>query len=220
MGIVKDHIIVDADLRRRITDRFIAAGIGDIPDRAVHELGSVELPGAGVVALHLCHAADAILLDDFDQVVLITRMNNPGAGLLALPGGFLDALNGGVEDPVAAARREAVEETGIEGGLLQGVDAVPVGVRLYDRPFDIRVAWNNLPGTNIRQGEVFGVSTQGFCFKLPGDLRDLRLQAGDDAKAVQVARISALRAEQFAVPDHLPLILLARDTVRAGAVEG
>ena len=211
MTIVKDHMIVDAALQRQIADRFIAAGIGDVPGRAVHDLGSVEVPGAGLVALHLRHAADAILLDDFDQVVLITRMHNPGVGLLALPGGFLDTVHGAVEDPLEAAIREAVEETGIDEGLLRRGAGVPVGRRLYDRPFDIRVAWNNLPGTQIRQGDVFGVSTQGFRFKLPGNLRDLTLQAGDDAKAVQVAKISSLQGCQFAVPDHLPLILLARD---------
>ncbi|GLR68703.1 hypothetical protein GCM10010909_33850 [Acidocella aquatica] len=211
MEAVKDHMIVDAALQRQITDRFIAGCFGDIPSHAVHDLGRVSLPGTGDVALHLRHAADAILLDEYGQVVLITRLHHPGAGLLALPGGFIDEVDGGVENPLDAAIREAVEETGVDERLLREGTAGPVGRRLYDRPFDIRVAWNNLPGTSIRQGDVFGVSTQGFCFRLPGDLRELPLQPGDDAKAVQVAEIMSLRASQFAVPDHLPLIRLARE---------
>ncbi len=216
MEAVKNHMIVDAALQRHITDRFIAGRFGDIPSHAVHDLGRVRLPGAGDVALHLRHAADAILLDDFGQVVLITRLHHPGAGLLALPGGFIDAVDGGMENPLEAAIREAVEETGVDEGLLRGSAAAPAGHRLYDRPFDIRVAWNNLPGTSIRQGDVFGVSTQGFCFRLPGNLRDLPLQAGDDAKAVQVLEIASLRESQFAVPDHLPLIRLAREMPEPG----
>ncbi len=216
MEAVKNHMIVDAALQRHITDRFIAGRFGDIPSHAVHDLGRVRLPGAGDVALHLRHAADAILLDDFGQVVLITRLHHPGAGLLALPGGFIDAVDGGMENPLEAAIREAVEETGVDEELLRGSAAAPAGHRLYDRPFDIRVAWNNLPGTSIRQGDVFGVSTQGFCFRLPGNLRDLPLQAGDDAKAVQVLEIASLRESQFAVPDHLPLIRLARKMPEPG----
>ncbi len=211
MSVVKDHMIADAGMQREITERFIAGGFGDVPGQAVHELGRVSLPGAGEVRLHLRHAADAILLDDFGQVVLITRLHQPGAGLLALPGGFIDEVDGGVESPLAAAIREAVEETGVDEGLLRGMAARPVGHRLYDRPFDIRVAWNNLPGTSIKRGDVFGVSTQGFCFRLPGDLRDLPLRPGDDAKGVGVMKIESLAASQFAVPDHLPLIWLARE---------
>ena len=215
MSIVKDHMIAGAALQREITDRFIAGCFGDNPSHAVHDLGHVNLPGAGDVALHLRHAADAILLDDFGQVVLITRLHQPGAGLLALPGGFIDDVDGVVENPLDAAIREAVEETGVDERLLRGVAGVPVGHRLYDRPFDIRVAWNNLPGTSIRQGDVFGVSTQGFSFRLPGNLRALPLQAGDDAKAVQVMKIAQLRAGAFAVPDHLPLIRLAQEMTGA-----
>jgi ADP-ribose pyrophosphatase YjhB (NUDIX family) len=211
-------MIIDAALQREITARFIAGGFGDVPRHAVHHLGHVTLPGAGAVALHLRHAADAILLDDFGQVVLITRLHQPGAGLLALPGGFIDEVDSRVESPLDAAIREAVGEAGVDERLLREVSGVPVGRRLYDRPFDIRVAWNNLPGTSIRQGDVFGVSTQGFCFRLHGNLRTLPLQAGDDAKAVQVAEITQLKAGALAVPDHLTLIHLAREMAGMGRI--
>jgi hypothetical protein len=47
---------------------------------------------------------------------------------------------------------------------------------------------------------------------LAGDLADMRLQAGDDAKAVRVASLAALRPDWFAVPDHLAMIELALRT--------
>jgi ADP-ribose pyrophosphatase YjhB (NUDIX family) len=58
-------------------------------------------------------------------VVLITRTHNPGAGLLALPSGFIDAVNGRVERPLIAAMREAVEETGIKKVFLKGRVLIP-----------------------------------------------------------------------------------------------
>jgi len=201
-------MVVDAGVQREIVSRIIALGLGDVPDRAVHGLGMLRLPDGRESPLHVRHAADAILLDEFGQVVLITRRHHPGAGKLALPGGFMDEVDGVVEAPLVAARREAVEETGILATLLAS-HGVAVGHRRFDRPFDIREAWNNIPGTSINLGELFGVSTQGFCFKFKENLADIALQAGDDAAAVKVLRIAALRAEMFAVPDHLEMILEA-----------
>jgi 8-oxo-dGTP pyrophosphatase MutT (NUDIX family) len=201
-------MVVDAGVQREIVARIVAQNLADVPDQAVHGLGLLRLPDGREVALHVRHAADAILLDGFGQVVLITRKHHPGAGKLALPGGFIDEVDGVVEAPLVAARREAVEETGILDTLVAS-GGVPVGHRRFDRPFDIREAWNNIPGTNIKLGELFGVSTQGFCFKFKESLAEIALQAGDDAAAVQVLRIAALRAEMFAVPDHLEMILEA-----------
>jgi ADP-ribose pyrophosphatase YjhB (NUDIX family) len=199
-------MVVDPALRRAIVQRIVAGRFGDVPGRAVENLGVVALPDGGQVALHLRHAADAILLDACDQVVLITRVHNPGVGRLALPGGFLDMIGNAVEHPLRAAMREAAEETGIEEDWLTRLGAAAVGARRYDRPFDIREAWNDIPDTAIRKGDLFGVSTQGFRFRLPGDLRDIQLRAGDDAAAVRVMKIADLSAGLFAVPDHLEMI--------------
>jgi 8-oxo-dGTP pyrophosphatase MutT (NUDIX family) len=206
--IIKEHMVVDPAVQREIVARIVAQNLGDVPDQAVHGLGVLRLPDGREVALHVRHAADAILLDGFGQVVLITRKHHPGAGKLALPGGFIDEMDGVVEAPLVAARREAVEETGILAASL-AEQGVPVGHRRFDRPFDIREAWNNIPGTNIKLGELFGVSTQGFCFKFKENLADIALQAGDDAAAVQVVSIAGLGAKMFAVPDHLEMILEA-----------
>jgi ADP-ribose pyrophosphatase YjhB (NUDIX family) len=209
MDLIRDHMLIDPDLQQSIVRRILAGNFGDTPANAVEYLGLVDLPDGHGIPLHLRHAADAILLDGHNQVALITRIHNPGAGLLALPGGFIDTVDGAVEIPLHAAIREAAEETGIDPTWLSQIGATPVGPRRYNRPFDIRQAWNNLPGTNIKKGDFFNVSTQGFRFKLPGNLRDLPLHAGDDAAAVRILQIPNLTPALFAVPDHLEMILTA-----------
>lgn len=57
-------------------------------------------------------AVDIALFNDSGALLLIARKNPPYG--LALPGGFVDIG----EDPLAAARRELREETGIECGVL------------------------------------------------------------------------------------------------------
>jgi ADP-ribose pyrophosphatase YjhB (NUDIX family) len=209
MAIIEDYMIVDERLRAEIIARVLAGNFGDQPDRIVHELGNISLPDGKTVPLYLRHAADAVMIDDCGQTVLITRSHNPGRGKLAIPGGFLDATDGGVESSLDAAMREAVEETGISVAVLREAVASPLGPRRYDRPFDIRAAWSDLAGTNIRKGDFFVVSTRGFRFRIAGDLRKAALQANDDASAVHVIRLDQLAPEQFAVPDHLEMIRAA-----------
>jgi len=103
------------------------------------------MPDGREVPVHLRHAADAVVLDDSGHVVLITRKHNPGAGLKALPGGFMDPVQGSggaivAEKAATAALPEATEETGIGKQLLETAQVIPLGHRSYNRPFDIRVA--------------------------------------------------------------------------------
>lgn len=211
---IKDDMLIDPSLQKDIIGRAVEGSFGDNPNRAVHSLGSVKMPGGREVAVHLRHAADAVLLDNFGHVVLITRKHNPGAGLKALPGGFMDPVKGTggaivAEKSAAAALREAREETGINKRLLEGAQMVPVGQRSYNRPFDIRVAWGDMQGTDIKKGDFFAVSTQAFCVKTQQDLSHVLLKAGDDARAVLVARVSTLTPEEFGIADHLALIRAA-----------
>jgi len=208
-------MLIDPTIQREIISRAIDGKFGDNPNQAVHSLGSVKMPDGREVPVHPRHAADAVILDDFGHVVLITRKHNPGAGLDALPGGFLDPVPGSggaivAEKAVTAALREAVEETGISKQLLDGAKVMPVGNRSYDRPFDIRVAWGDMPGTDIKTGDLFAVSTQGFCVKTTQDLSRASLKAGDDAKHVVVATISSLTPDEFGVADHLAMIQAAK----------
>jgi NADH pyrophosphatase NudC (nudix superfamily) len=64
--------------------------------------------------LNAAAAAAAILVAD-DQVLLTIRARDPGAGLLDLPGGFIDPG----EDVESGLRRELIEELGIEVKHLQ-----------------------------------------------------------------------------------------------------
>jgi hypothetical protein len=114
------------------------------------------------------------------------------------------------EKAATAALSEATEEAGISQRLLEGVRVIPFGHRSYDRPFDIRMAWGDMPGTDIKKGDLFAVSTQGFCVKTPQDLSHLSLKAGDDAEHVLVAKISSLTADEFGVADHLAMIRAAQ----------
>ncbi|WP_297372418.1 NUDIX domain-containing protein [Acidocella sp.] len=207
MEIIRDHMLIDPALCAEIIARAVAGGFGDNPSAATHELGLVRLPDGSARRAWAVHAADAVVLDERGQVALITRLHNPGRGKRALPGGLLDELPGGeVERGEDAARREAVEEVWFPPQLLARARAVPLGPRLFERPFDVRAAYNDFPGRPIRRGEFFTVSTQGFCLRVPGDLRDLALMAGDDATNVHVCAVAALTPDAFAVPDHLTMI--------------
>jgi hypothetical protein len=66
-----------------------------------------------------------------------------------------------------------------------------------------------MPGTDIKKGDFFAVSTQAFCVKITQDLSRVSLKAGDDAKAVLVATVSSLTPDEFGVSDHLPMIQAA-----------
>src|ERR1700683_155411 len=193
---IKDNMLIDPSMQQEIIRRAVDGNLGDNPKQAAHSLGTLEMPDGKEVAVHLRHAADAVILDDFGRVVLVTRKHNPGAGLKALPGGFMDptqGINGAIvaEKAATAALREATEETGISKRLLEEAQTIPLGHRSYDRPFDIRVAWGDMPGTDIKKGDFFAVSTQGFCVKTTQDLSEVFLNAGDDAEHVVVVKISS-----------------------------
>jgi hypothetical protein len=78
------------------------------------------------------------------------------------------------------------------------------------------VAWGDMPGTDIKKGDFFAVSTQGFCVKTTQDLSKVFLKAGDDAKGVLVAMISSLTPNEFGVADHLPIIQGAQVVAHEG----
>jgi 8-oxo-dGTP pyrophosphatase MutT (NUDIX family) len=202
MHYIENHQIIDPTLQRAIITRILRDHDPNPIVGPAEYLGPFTLPDGKTVQLCLRHAADAILLDDLGQTILINRRNNPGIGKLAIPGGFID----GDETVDAAARREAIEETGISPNLIAGAKTLTITPRLYNRPGDIRIAWNDLPGTRIKQGDIMMVPTQGVCLKLPGDFTQLPLKAGDDAGAVHVAKIRDLTPEQFGIGDHLPML--------------
>jgi hypothetical protein len=78
---IKDNMLIDPSMQQEIIRIAVGGNFGDNPKQAVHSLGTLEMPDGKEVAVHLRHAADAVLWDDFGHVVLITRKHNPGAGL-------------------------------------------------------------------------------------------------------------------------------------------
>jgi 8-oxo-dGTP diphosphatase len=75
-------------------------------------------PACGWIYFADPKVAVAILVQKDGQVLLVRRANDPRRGLWTLPAGFVDAG----EDPVWAAEREALEETGLQvhiGALLE-----------------------------------------------------------------------------------------------------
>lgn len=201
-----DHMLADKNVQAQIMARCQAIHVPDDPASVANDLGLLDLPNRTRTRVWMVHAADTVLLDEHDQVALITRLHNPGRGKLALPGGLLDITKEGLESSLTAALREAIEETSISSQLLLKANITKLGHRRTVRPFDIRQAWNNLPGTPVRKGELFTVSTLGFCARLAGNLREIPLQAGDDAGSVEILQATDISQESLAVPDHLAFI--------------
>jgi 8-oxo-dGTP pyrophosphatase MutT (NUDIX family) len=223
MNIIENRMVVDQTTQSAIITRVLAWSEGAHPAAPNHRLGDITLPDGRTVRLHVRHAVDAIIVDSFDQVALIRRRNPPSVGLLATPGGMLDPIDGRVETDVEGALREAGEETNISTAVLMEAQIDAIGTRNYARPFDIREAWHDIQGTDIKKGDLFAVSTRAVRIKVAGNLQHIYLKAGDDAilKDEQgadvnvpykmVYRIADLTPDQFGASDHLPMILAARD---------
>jgi ADP-ribose pyrophosphatase YjhB (NUDIX family) len=64
--------------------------------------------------------AVAVLIQKDESVLLARRANTPRRGLWTLPAGFVDAG----EDPVEAAERECLEETGLQVQVTGLVDVI------------------------------------------------------------------------------------------------
>jgi hypothetical protein len=116
---VKDHMLVDPVLQQKIARRAQAGNFGAAqPGHAVNPLGSIALSDGKYVSVYLRHAVDPVLIDDFGHVVLITRRNNPGAGLEATRKAILGAatfeprLNFQVPEPMQVC---ATSSSGVAG---------------------------------------------------------------------------------------------------------
>jgi len=203
---IEDHMIVDPALRTRLVALVLGAGLADDPGMTCSFIGRVALPDGTECGLFVRHAADAVLTDAGGNVVLITRVNPPAAGRLAIPGGFLDVVGGVCEDVVTAARRELGEETGIAAEIIAAAALQGVGWRRYDRPFDLRMAWSDIAGTGIRKGDIFMASTQPVYLRTAMDLTRVALAAGDDARAAWVMKIADINNDTFGIPDQRRMI--------------
>lgn len=75
-----------------------------------HEERSIACESCGFVHYaNAVPAVSALVVDDERRILLARRAHEPDAGLWDTPGGFLEAG----EEPIAALRRELLEETGL-----------------------------------------------------------------------------------------------------------
>jgi ADP-ribose pyrophosphatase YjhB (NUDIX family) len=190
--------------------------VASSPNKAAHSLGAVTLANGKVVKAWLVHSVDPVITDG-EYVVMIDRLNPPGQGLPALPGGLIDPKEGGgVETAVEAAVREAGEEVKID---VSKAKATVVGARNVNRADDVRVAQgNHLEKYGIKEGDIFMVSAQAVRFDVPG-LSKITLHAGDDAKkgSARLVKISSLTRESCGIPLHFDEIMQAVPKGRAAA---
>ncbi len=204
--IVKDGMVIDQALQQEIARRAQETAVGVQPSRVVDSLGQIDTP-SGPVSAYLRHAVDAVVTDRKGAVLLIQRRNNPGAGKLALPGGFIDlGKEGTPERASTAARRELAEETSLV--LPKDVRGRRLSDRKLYRPFDIREATRDISDTPIKKGDFFAVSTVPYHYQVE-DLTKLLIEAGDDAKSVVIKKIAELRPDELGIEDHLSFILAA-----------
>lgn len=216
----KSWMIDKADPARvEIVERAKGLGITGSPDQASHALGEITLADGRTVKAHVIHAVDPVITDGTD-VVLINRMNDPGKGMPALPGGFIDpAKGGGVESAVQAAAREAMEEVGVD---LENAEAVLIGRRNMERPHDVRVATSGglKDKYGVAEGDIFMVSTQAVRF-LVDDLSQTTLVAGDDAEPGTARRVAAsdISCDMMGVRDHFDMIVMAMTGLMNPAID-
>jgi bifunctional NMN adenylyltransferase/nudix hydrolase len=135
--------------------------------------------------------ADAVVVQS-GHLLLVERGGLPGKGLLALPGGFVDAGER-IRD---AAIRELQEETQIsdETGEL---NAKSLSALIEDR----RSTVFDAPNRSLR-GRVI---THAFLFRLPDQRELYRVKGSDDAVHASWHKLGDLRAEMF-FEDHWSII--------------
>lgn len=132
-----------------------------------------------------------VLVQHQDSVLLVRRGKTPGKGSLALPGGFLDPY----ERLVDAARRELLEETGLQLEAAHQSHLEPLGV--FDHPL------RSERGRMI--SHVFGVDLSDE--PLPGVI------GGDDAASAQWVPLGeALSHPDWFFDDHHEILSLLTAT--------
>ncbi|MDJ1159538.1 NUDIX domain-containing protein [Chelatococcus sp. SYSU_G07232] len=176
-----------------------AAAIRDAYLRAEAPLPMAACPPAVVAVLHAFRDTPGfseLLADAFvrhaDHVLLIRRGSRPGRGLLALPGGFVEAG----ETPTEAAIRELREETGIaarDGAItaeMLRAWMVPERMRVFDAP------WRD---------DRARIVTHCVPFLVPDAVERPRIASGGDAAEAAWHRLADLGPAGF-YADHWSIL--------------
>ncbi len=110
-------------------------------------------PSCGWIHFEDPKVAAAVLVEQDGQVLLVQRINEPGVGLWTVPAGFIDAR----EDPARAARRECLEETGLEVEIVRLLGVVPG--REHPNGADMVIAYQaRISGGSLRPGDDAGAA--------------------------------------------------------------
>ena len=132
---------------------------------------ALHCPHCDLTYYHNVAAAVAcIVLDDHGQILSVRRAREPAKGTLDLPGGFVEAH----ETVEAAARRELHEETGLAPHALRYLFSLP-----NPSPYS---------GIDVFTADLF------YLARVP-DFHNAR--AADDAAALDIRPVAALRAEDY-----------------------
>jgi ADP-ribose pyrophosphatase YjhB (NUDIX family) len=121
-------------------------------------------PACGFVFFRDPKVAVGVLVEEGDRVLLVRRAVVPQLGLWALPAGYMEFD----EEPQEAARREALEETGLNVELIGLLDVFPItnpngrGV--------IIIYWGRRSDGTLRPGDDVSDARWFTAEDLPADL--------------------------------------------------
>lgn len=145
-----------------------------------HEKKYWSCPSCGFVHYHNVAASASVIVSYGDSVLMIRRKRDPGKGLLALPGGFVDP-DERAED---AAVRECLEETGLNVSALKFVGSWP-NTYTYR---DVRYKTCDLYFNAVFSGDLSEFVGD------EGEVSSLELVAPDSFETAPIAFESARRA--------------------------
>jgi len=128
--------------------RFCTACGAPVTTRELFGRTRPYCPACGWIHFADPKVAAAVLVEEADTVLLVRRLNEPRQGLWSVPAGFIDAG----EDPAEAARRECLEETGLEVEITGLLGVVPG--REHHNGADIVIAYRaNITGGTLQAGD-------------------------------------------------------------------
>jgi ADP-ribose pyrophosphatase YjhB (NUDIX family) len=115
-----------------------------LEERLVFGKSRPSCPICGYIHFSDPKVAAGVLVEQGGKILLVRRVNVPQQGLWTFPAGFIDAY----EDPAEAARRECLEETGLDVEIT-GLEGI-VGGREHPHGADIVIVYRAV----IRGGEL------------------------------------------------------------------
>jgi len=105
-------------------------------------------PACGYIHFTDPKVAAGALIEQDGKILLVRRVNEPLSGHWSFPAGFVDAY----EDPAEAARRECLEETGLEVEIQELMTVI--GGREHPNGADIVIVYRaTITGGDLRAGD-------------------------------------------------------------------